>query len=385
METVPIIVRANAIAGGNHAYRELADRETYRPLWGEELGDEGAGRRIQYRVHAGVIDGFAPQETVDIFRAQDNVFHAELDLKAYSIPEDLPPRIPEVEEADINQALGIPVPEATAQDYAGLLGTGLMGAGSVHPKGVEVAVLDTGLDAEWARVLTRDSFEVAPSVVAHRQFTDEQHTALEAGHFHGSHVQGILSSGTDLRVNVAQVLDDEGAGYTSWIMDGLYWAVRQGCRVANLSLGGGRYSQAMADAVAYATSRGCLVVCAMGNDGIYEKQYPAGYARATAVIASSYRDGMRAGFSNYGEWAHGTTDGVDVLSWGIGGVLVRASGTSMATPLYSRVLALLIAEFGSPSTILKIAGRVALDTPERVIEEGNGRIFARAIRDELRR
>lgn len=389
-ETVPIIVTVNRMEEGNRAYRSLADPQSYRPLWGEEAGDviEGgearAGRRLTYRVHARVIEDLGPQDTVAAFRAQNNVFSAELDEKAYGIPEDVPPRIPEAEVDDLNLALTVPVPEEAVQRYAGLLGSGLTGAGSVHPKGVEVAVLDTGLDREWARLLTMQDVEVAPSVVNHQQFTDEPHTALEAGHFHGSHCQGIFSAGTDLRVNVAQVLDDGGSGYTSWVMDGLYWAVRNGCRVANLSLGGGRFSQAMADAVAYAASRGCLVVCAMGNDGVYERQYPAGYARSTAVIASSYRDGMRAPFSNYGEWAHGTTDGVGVLSWGLDGALVRASGTSMATPLYARVLALLVAEYGLPSRVLKVAGGTSQDTPEPVLEEGNGRIHAGAAAAELR-
>jgi len=168
-------------------------------------------------------------------------------------------------------------------------------------------------------------------------------------------------------------------------MDGLYWAVRNGCRVASLSLGGGAYSQAMADAVRYARSRGCLVVAAMGNDGRYLKSYPAAYPGATAVIASSYADEMRASFSNYGEWCHGTTDGVRVLSWGMDGVLVRSSGTSMSTPLYARTLALLIAEHGSPSVVLKVAGRTALDTPEPVLEEGNGRVHGASAHAEFGR
>ncbi len=371
-DTVPIIATVNSMREGNRAYRELADPQTYRPLWGEEAGDEGAGRRLTYRVDARVPEDLSPQDTLGVFLAQDNTVSAEMDERAYGIPEDLPPRMPDV-EAEGDDALSA-VPEAPVLRYAGLENLGLDGSGAVHPKGVEVAVLDTGLDATWAgRVRVQN----------HAQFTDEAHTALEARHFHGSHCMGILAAGTKIRVNVAQVLGDDGSGYTSWIMDGLYWAVRNGCRVASFSLGGGGYSQQMADAVRYARSRGCLVVAAMGNDGQYLKSYPAAYASATGVIASSYRDSMRASFSNYGEWGHGTTDGVGVLSWGLDGVLVRASGTSMATPLYARALALLIAEFGSPSVVLKVAGRTALDTPESVLEEGNGRIHAETTAREL--
>lgn len=373
--TVPIVASVNSIREGNNAWRSLADPATYRPLWGEEAGDGDAGRRLQYRVRARVLPGLSPEDTVAAFLAQDNVVSAEIDERAYGIPEPLPPRVAEV-ELD-----GLAVPEEPSLRYAGLLGLGLDGAGTVHPKGVEVAVLDTGIDGVWA-------VRKGERLVAHGQFTDEPHDAVlpdGAGHFHGTHVAGTLTANTKLRLNVAQVLADDGSGYTSWIMDGLYWAVRNGCRVANLSLGGGHYSQAMADAVAYAASRGCLVVCAMGNDGAYERQYPAGYARSTAVIASSHGDSMRAGFSNYGEWAHGTTDGVGVLSWGLDGALVRSSGTSMSSPLYARILALLIAEHGSPSAVLKVAGRTARDTPEPVLEEGNGAVDGAAAHEELRR
>lgn len=376
--TIPIIATVNSIREGNRAYRELADPETYHPMWGEEVGDEDAGRRLQYRVNARMIDGLDSTDTIGVFRAQDNVVQAEIDRRAFGVPEDLPKRMPEVEDL----GAGAMVPEEAVLRYAGSYPFRLFGSGAVYQSGLEVAVLDTGLDSMWA---SKCFAAGNPFIANHKQFTDEAHMAVEAENFHGTHCMGLLAAGTRLKINVAQVLGDDGSGYTSWIMDGLYWAIRQGCRVASLSLGGGHYSQAMADAVAYARRRGCLVVCAMGNDGVMEREYPAAYPGATGIIASSHFNEMRAPFSNYGDWAHGTTDGVSVLSWGLDGALVRASGTSMATPLYARVLALLIAEHGSPSTVLKVAGATAHNTPEPVVEEGNGRIFAQDIDDELRR
>ncbi len=374
-DTVRLIATVNSMREGNAAYRRFADPETYRPLWGEERGDEGAGRRLTYAVEV------SDREAIDRFREQDNVFRAEEDVRAYGIPEPLPPRLREVEPGSLETQ----VPEEAVLRYASVgpkfQEMGLDGTGSVYPDGLEVAVLDTGIDRVWAeRMGTR--------LMSTAQFTDEPHGAIlpaGVGHMHGTHCSGILCAGNKLRLNKAQVLADDGWGYTSWIMDGLYWAIRSGCRVVSMSLGGGSYSQQMADAVAYARTRGVLVVCAMGNDGRYLKSYPAAYPGATAVIASSYTDSLRASFSNYGEWAHGTTDGVQVLSWVLDGYLGRASGTSMATPLYARALALLIAEYGSPSTTLKVAGATAKDTPEPAIEEGYGRISGLAAARELAR
>src|SRR6266851_1064723 len=71
-----------------------------------------------------------------------------------------------------------------------------------------------------------------------------------------------------------------GAGVTAAV---IRWAADHGARVLNLSLGGGARSAAMADAVAYARSRGCVVVCAAGNSGGRGVSFPAAYPGALAV------------------------------------------------------------------------------------------------------
>ena len=56
---------------------------------------------------------------------------------------------------------------------------------------------------------------------------------------------------------------NDGTGYTSDIA-GIRFAADNNADVIDLSLGGGGYSQSMADAIEYAANRGSVVVMAAG-------------------------------------------------------------------------------------------------------------------------
>jgi subtilisin family serine protease len=110
-----------------------------------------------------------------------------------------------------------------------------------------------------------------------------------------------------------------------------------GAVVTNNSWGGDQYSQALADAIGVADSRGSLFVAAAGNnfaDNDATPNYPSNYElpNVIAVAATTNRD-ARAWFSNYGAKSVDLgAPGASILSTRRGGGTTTMSGTSMASP-----------------------------------------------------
>ena len=132
-----------------------------------------------------------------------------------------------------------------------------------------------------------------------------------------------------------RVLDDSGSGSLADVVAGIHWATDMGADVINLSLGGGGYSQAMEDAVKYASQRGTVVVMAAGNSGGSSPDYPAAHGHYGIAVGAANQYKNIAQFSNRAgnqRLDYVTTPGVDIYSTITGGGYAEYSGTSMATP-----------------------------------------------------
>ena len=105
------------------------------------------------------------------------------------------------------------------------------------------------------------------------------------------------------------------------------------------------YEQVVLDAIDYYNSAGGIVVFAAGNDNSESCYYPGCYAGVVGVAALD-DSGVRASFSNYGDWVDVSAPGDPVLSTVITGEgsvdsnYAWYSGTSMACPHVAGVLAL---------------------------------------------
>lgn len=231
-------------------------------------------------------------------------------------------------------------------------------------KGVEVAVLDTGIDAGHPDLKDR--------VDAVKNFSAAADTVDRAGH--GTHVAStIAGSGAasptgatyagvapGARLLIGKVLDDSGEGEDSGVIAGMQWAVEQGAEVVNMSLGGtdtpgiDPVEQAVNDLSARS---GALFVIAAGNEGPGEGTIgtPGSAAAALTVGAVDRRDAI-AEFSSRGPTADGflkpdvTAPGVDIVAaeaaeGDMGDPAadgyVSMSGTSMATPHVAGAAAIL--------------------------------------------
>ncbi|MFJ2241377.1 S8 family peptidase [Streptomyces sp. NPDC087859] len=274
-----------------------------------------------------------------------------------------------------------------------------------HGEGVKVAILDTGVD--------RTHPDLAGRVTETANFSSSPTTDDPFGH--GTHVASIVggsgaaSDGTRKGVApgaellVGKVLGDDGSGSQSQIIAGMEWAVAQGAKVVNMSLGSQAPSDgtdAMSQAVdELSRTSSALFVVAAGNsgaDGTSTVGSP-GAADAALTVGAVDRDDKLAPFSSRGPR---TGDGAvkpDVTAPGVGIVAARAtgttegdvvdqyyvgySGTSMATPHVAGAAALVAQrhpDWTGPQLKDALVSTARIITGQQVTEQGGGRVDAAA-------
>ena len=230
-------------------------------------------------------------------------------------------------------------------------GSGFAGATG---SGTTIAVIDTGVDLDHPEFLGR--------IVAGYDFVDDDSIA-DDGNGHGTHVAGTIAGANDgtgitgvaydAAIMPLRVLGNDGYGWTSDIISAGRWAADNGAHVINLSLGVSGYSQAMADAISYASGRGSVVVMAAGNSGGMAPEYPAAHAIDHGIAVGAVDSNRSfAGFSNRAgstQLDYVTAPGVNIYSAVPGGGYDTFNGTSMATPHVAGVAGLLKSHDGSLS------------------------------------
>lgn len=218
-------------------------------------------------------------------------------------------------------------------------------------EGADVAVLDTGIDADHPCL---------PNVGSGEAFVECSGTDCrypwDDDNGHGTNVAGVIgaSRSCDCTTGVApgatlhavKVLDGSGMGSFSDIAAGIEHVADQGWDVANISLGGSSGSRALKDACRYAYDRGVLLVGAAGGSGPCSGScvgYPAAYSEVVAVSATDENDDL-ASFSSTGPEIELAAPGTNLPTTDSGGDCVTLSGTSFAAAHVSGVGALLTAE-----------------------------------------
>ncbi|RLF75793.1 peptidase S8, partial [Thermococci archaeon] len=112
--------------------------------------------------------------------------------------------------------------------------------------------------------------------------------------------------------------------------------------VISMSLGGSSDVQSFHDAITEAYTYGVVIVAASGNDGASSPSYPAAYPEVIAIGATDINDQV-PWWSNRG--VEVSAPGVDILSTYPDDTYETLSGTSMATPHVSGVVALIQAAY----------------------------------------
>ncbi|MDI3390072.1 S8 family serine peptidase [Streptomyces sp. B-S-A8] len=227
-------------------------------------------------------------------------------------------------------------------------------------KGVKVAVLDTGVDA--------DHPDLAGRIATSKSFIEGQEVADKDGH--GTHVTSTVGgsgAGSDgkekgvapgAELAVGKVLSDEGSGTESQIIAGMEWAAKDvDAKIVSMSLGSRAPSDGtdpMAQAVNTLTEEtGALFVIAAGNSGAPGSIGSPGAADAALTVGAVDAQDQAAPFTSkgprYGDQALKpdlSAPGVEILAARSGlapgsGLYTSMSGTSMATPHVAGAAALL--------------------------------------------
>ncbi|MDG1527643.1 MAG: S8 family peptidase [Polaribacter sp.] len=182
-------------------------------------------------------------------------------------------------------------------------------------------------------------------------------------HGHGTNVAGISAAtgnnsigyaGVDWKCKIMplKILDNNNSGFYSWWIAAINYAVSNGAKVINMSVGGSGFSQGMKDAVDNAHANGVVITVSMMNFNNNTSYYPAAYSSTIAVGSTNSDDKRTNPFfwnptsgSNYGNH-------IDVIAPGnyIYGLSYNSDtnynsywgGTSQAAPLVAGICSLLL-------------------------------------------
>ncbi len=225
---------------------------------------------------------------------------------------------------------------------------------------------------------------------------------------HGTNVSGIIGAIGNNSIGMAgvarcrimpvKVLNKDNWGYYSWWAAGIRYAVDNGARVLNLSLGGvDGNTTTLRTAVEYALQHNVALVVSMGNERNDVPEYPAAFDGVIAVGATGPDDLWVKSFP--WDTTKGSNFGSHISICAPGNIIYGLhysstsnydtywSGTSQAAPHVTGVCALLLAQDPArkPADLKRLleagaddqVGDASLDTPGFDTHYGHGRLNAK--------
>lgn len=302
-----------------------------------------------------------------------------------------------------------------------------------NPREVVVAVIDSGLDwnhadFDWGNIWNNpgetpdngvddDGNGYVDDVIGwdflgqnNKPWDHDGHGTLTAGIIAADSDNGVGIAGINphAKIMVLKALNAFGHSRASFIAHAIRYAADNGARVASLSVGGPGLTGIERDAIAYARSKGVLIVVASGNDGVEVADYGIAASDQVLTVAATGLNDEHPNFSNWGPGIDLAAPGADVLSLrarrtdtvrGIPDVpyadgeayvgadkrYYRVTGTSFAAPIVAGVASLVLSKrpeltVEQLETIL-VQSAEDVQTPGRDNFSGAGLVDARAALD----
>ncbi len=151
--------------------------------------------------------------------------------------------------------------------------------------------------------------------------------------------RGVGVDESSIPIVAIRAFDDQGRASNFSLMRSITYALGQGSRVLNMSWGSETDSRFLANAIAYARSKGLAVVAAVGNEPTRRPMYPAAYPGVVGVSATA-PSGQLWDRSNSGSFVTLAAPGYASFPVGYKGPPGSYAGTSIASAYVSRALGL---------------------------------------------
>ncbi len=229
-------------------------------------------------------------------------------------------------------------------------------AGNKGSKNIVVAVIDTGVDYNHE--------SLSPNAVKGYDFRDDDSDPMDKtgarNPGHGTHCAGIVGAtgfidgGTigiapNISIMPIRFLGADGSGDLAGGIKSIDYAIEKGVDVISASWGASvpkAQAKPLIEAVQRASDAGIIFVAAAANDGKNNDKTDVFPANAefenTITVAASGPQDEKPSWSNYGRMTvHLAAPGLNIMSTLPKDKYSNLSGTSMATPLVSGLVALL--------------------------------------------
>ncbi|GLX65669.1 S8 family serine peptidase [Paenibacillus glycanilyticus] len=210
----------------------------------------------------------------------------------------------------------------------------------IYGENVKVAVFDTGIDSDSKDLKIIDGVSFIPEeqnyddLNGHGTFVSSIIAALRNS-------QGLIGIAPNVDLYAVKVLNENGKGTYSQVIEGIEWAINNKVDIISMSLVGKEYSKALEEAMELAYENDILLVAPTGNDGSQNVLYPAKFNTVIAVGAVDAENNL-AFFSNTGPEVELVAPGVNIQGLDKDGqTVINKSGTSFAVPHVAASLALI--------------------------------------------
>ena len=208
-------------------------------------------------------------------------------------------------------------------------------------RGVQVAVVDSGIDTEHPDLKGKVRESVEAVAVEGRIDFQPSTSGDQAGH--GTACAGIIASvAPEAELYSVKVLGPKASGSGDMFLVGLDYAIKQKFKVINLSLGTTKrdFYGPLHDLLDRAYQSGCIVVSAANN--LPYPSYPSIFSSSVvAVVKNSSDDPFNFGY-RYGQVIELVAPGVEVKTTWPGGGYRQLTGNSFACPYIVGIIALIV-------------------------------------------